>query len=102
MEDKELEQILFEIGKKEIRPSQSLVDDTISFIKSRHIYYSILLSIISYTMVIVGIIILGSKYIGLEVTISLLYILYFIGCISSFGVIIASKNNSKGEINCEK
>ena len=35
MDDKELEQILLEIGRKEIHPSENLVDDTIAFIKIR-------------------------------------------------------------------
>lgn len=102
MNHKELEQILFEIGKKEIHPSENLVDDTIRFIKNKNIYYLILLSVISYIMAISGITVLGSKYIGLETTVSLLCIIHLIGCISSLGVIIVLRNNKEGEINYEK
>ncbi len=102
MDDKELEQILFEIGKKEIHPSENLVDDTIAFIKNKNIYYLILLSIISYIIAILGITVVGSKYVGLEATVSLLCIIHLIGCISSLGVIIVLGSNKEGEINYEK
>lgn len=102
MNDKELEKILAEIGKAKIEPSKDIVDDTISFIKNKYIYYIVLVSIISYIAVILGTITLGYKYLGLKATIFLLCISHFIGLLPALGVIIASRNNKKGEINYEK
>ncbi|MBU5424879.1 hypothetical protein KQI41_00535 [Tissierella pigra] len=101
MNDKKIEQILDEIGKEEIKPSQDIVDDTISFIKNRDIYFIIAVSIISYIVLILGTTVLGYN-LGLKVTVFLLCIIHFIGLIPTVGAIIIAKNNKEGECHYEK
>jgi len=62
MDDKQLEQMLYDLGKEEIQPSKELIYQTKAAIRNKTIYFAVLASMLLNALMIVGLILLDKKY----------------------------------------
>ncbi len=62
MNDKQLEQVLYDLGKEEIRPSKKLIHQTKTAIHSRALHFLVWASMLLNALTIVGFILLIKNY----------------------------------------
>ncbi len=92
MEDKQLEQMLYDLGKEEVQPSKELIERTKTAVQNRNLYYLIGISIVLNALMIVGFIMLIKHYSILKSLIQWTVWGQLVMSIFAIGGIIAAKN----------